>query len=163
MVCSCWSMGFSMNKAFFVILKWVIKFPSSVAGQLNCTCVIFLNEFDVHESSWLWNYIDQGLDSPHLILDIYMTSLSEEHGHLCVDTTQRLAHLCLSWAESPSGTPSAEQASLLQGLFWHLNQGSKMGVMNVSMRQRSTCATVTQWQSIFSVIVEATSRARTIG
>lgn len=32
-----------------MILKWVINFPSSVAGQLNCTCVIFLNEFDVHE------------------------------------------------------------------------------------------------------------------
>lgn len=93
-----------------------------------------------------------------------MTSLSKEHGHLCVDTTQRLAHPCLSLAESPSGTPSAEQASLLQGLLlWHLNQGSKMGVMNVSMGELSTCATVTQWQSIFTVVVEATSRARNIG
>lgn len=66
-----------------------------------------------------------------------------------------LAHLLLSRQVPYKGT-------YLQ-LFWHLNQGSKMGVMNVSMRQRSTCAMVTQWQSIFTVIVEATSRARTIG
>lgn len=115
MGCSYWSIGSSMNKSFMWIKMgykisffyfWIcsLAVPASQGLLINPVFMKTLESEAVEKKD---------LDLPHLIWDIYMTSLGME-----CDTKgsfsnpwDRPAHLFLSWAELPSDRSFSRQVT----------------------------------------------------